>query len=43
MRDGSGRPAVTEDYLAAIGEIRPTLTAGMLAEFERGKADFARL
>jgi transitional endoplasmic reticulum ATPase len=43
MRDGSGRPAVTEDYLAAIGEIRPTLTAGMLSEFERGKEEFARL
>ena len=27
----------------AIGEIRPTLTAAMLAEFERGKEEFARL
>ena len=43
MRDGGGRPAVTEDYLTAIGQIRPTLTAGMLAEFDRGKDDFARL
>jgi GNAT superfamily N-acetyltransferase len=43
MRDGRGRPATTEDYLAAIGEVRPTLTAEMLAEFERGKRDFARL
>ena len=43
MRDGGGRPAVTEDYLTAIGQIRPTLTAGMLAEFDRGKDDFAGL
>jgi len=43
MLDGGGRPATTEDYLKAIGEVRPTLTAEMLAEFERGKADFARL
>jgi ribosomal protein S18 acetylase RimI-like enzyme len=43
MRDGGGRPATTEDYLTAIGEVRPTLTADMLAEFERGKSDFARL
>ena len=43
MRDGRGEPASTEDYLAAIGEVRPTLTAEMLAEFERGKQDFARL
>lgn len=43
MRDGKGLPAVTEDYLRAIGEVRPTLTAAMLAEFDRGKAEFARL
>ncbi|MBU3706439.1 MAG: GNAT family N-acetyltransferase [Mycobacterium sp.] len=43
MRDGTSRPATTEDYLTAIGQIRPTLTPDMLAEFERGKADFARL
>jgi len=43
MLDGGGRPATTEDYLTAIGQVRPTLTADMLAEFERGKADFARL
>jgi SpoVK/Ycf46/Vps4 family AAA+-type ATPase len=43
MRDGGGRPATTEDYLTAIGEVRPTLSADMLAEFERGKSDFARL
>jgi SpoVK/Ycf46/Vps4 family AAA+-type ATPase len=43
IRDGRGQPAVTGDYLTAIGEIRPTLTAGMLEEFERGKAEFARL
>ena len=43
MRDGSGQPATTEDYLRAISEVRPTLTAEMLAEFERGKVYFARL
>ena len=43
MRDGGGRPATTDDYLTAIGQVRPTLTADMLAEFERGKEDFARL
>jgi SpoVK/Ycf46/Vps4 family AAA+-type ATPase len=43
MRDGRGLPAVTEDFLRAIGEVRPTLTADMLEEFERGKAEFARL
>ena len=43
MLDGGGRPATTEDYLTAIGEVRPTLTAAILTEFERGKADFARL
>ena len=43
VRDGLGRPAVTDDYLTAINQIRPTLTAGMLDEFERGKNEFARL
>jgi SpoVK/Ycf46/Vps4 family AAA+-type ATPase len=43
VRDGLGRPAVTDDYLTAISQIRPTLTAGMLDEFERGKNEFARL
>jgi ATP-dependent 26S proteasome regulatory subunit len=43
IRDELGRPAVTEDYLTAISQIRPTLTAGMLDEFERGKNEFARL
>jgi SpoVK/Ycf46/Vps4 family AAA+-type ATPase len=43
MRDGRGLPAVTEDYLTAIGQIRPTLTAAILAEFDHGKAEFARL
>ncbi|MCB1265200.1 MAG: GNAT family N-acetyltransferase [Mycobacterium sp.] len=43
MRHGRGESAVTEDYLTAIGEIRPTLTPAMLAEFERGKEEFARL
>jgi transitional endoplasmic reticulum ATPase len=43
MLDGGDRPATTDNYLKAISEVRPTLTADMLAEFERGKADFARL
>jgi len=43
MREPAGRPAVTEDFLSAIEQIRPTLTPDMLAEFERGKEDFARL
>jgi SpoVK/Ycf46/Vps4 family AAA+-type ATPase len=43
MIDGGGQPATTGDYLTAIGEVRPTLSADMLAEFDRGKADFARL
>ncbi|MCE9515908.1 MAG: GNAT family N-acetyltransferase [Mycobacterium sp.] len=43
MRDPAGRPAVTEDFLSAIEQIRPTLTPDILAEFERGKEDFARL
>ena len=38
-----GDPPGTGDYLTAIGEVRPTLTPEILAEFERGKADFARL
>jgi GNAT superfamily N-acetyltransferase len=40
---GRGEPAVTDDYLTAIGDIRPTLTAAMLAEFTEDKAQFARL
>ena len=43
MREPAGRPAVTADFLSAIEQIRPTLTPDMLAEFERGKEDFARL
>ena len=43
MRDSRGQPATTEDYLRAIGDVRPTLTAEMLAEYERGKTEFARL
>lgn len=43
MRSRAGEPATTTDYLTAIGEIRPTLTPAMLAEFERGKDEFARL
>ena len=43
MCDGPGKPPTTGDYLNAIGEIWPTLTTDMLAEFERGKAEFARV
>ena len=43
IHEGGGQPATTEDYVKAIGEVRPTLTADMLAGFERGKVDFARL
>ncbi|KZS67212.1 ATP-binding protein [Mycobacterium ostraviense] len=43
MAHGRGEPATTEDYLTAIGEVRPTLTTGMLAEFTEDRARFARL
>ena len=43
MAHGRGEPATTEDYLAAIGDVRPTLTTAILAEFTEDKAQFARL
>jgi transitional endoplasmic reticulum ATPase len=43
MKHGRGEPATTEDYLMAIGDVRPTLTAAILAEFSQDKALFARL
>jgi transitional endoplasmic reticulum ATPase len=43
MAHGRGQPAVTEDYLTAIGEVRPTLTAAILTEFAEDKAKYARL
>jgi transitional endoplasmic reticulum ATPase len=43
MEHGKGEPATTADYLAAIGDVRPTLTAAILAEFTDDKARFARL
>lgn len=43
MEHGRGEPAMTEDYLAAIGDVRPTLTPAILAEFVEDKAQFARL
>ncbi|WP_255245954.1 AAA family ATPase [Mycobacterium persicum] len=43
MAHGRGEPATTEDYLTAIGEVRPTLTTAMLAEFTEDRAQFARL
>ena len=42
MHGGADR-ATTEDYLTAIREVRPTLTADMLAEFTSDKEQFARL
>jgi SpoVK/Ycf46/Vps4 family AAA+-type ATPase len=38
-----GVPAHTDDYLSAIADIRPTLTADMLAEFEEDIALRTRL
>ena len=35
--------ATTEDFLAAIGEVRPTLTAAMLDEFRSDSGLYARL
>lgn len=43
MRHGTGEPPTTADHLAAIGDIRPTLTAAILAEFTDDKARFARV
>ncbi|CAN5756601.1 hypothetical protein BH09ACT7_BH09ACT7_18170 [soil metagenome] len=40
---GGSEPANTEEYLTAIGEVRPTLTPAMLAEFTDDKAHYARL
>ncbi|WP_268960658.1 ATP-binding protein [Rhodococcus xishaensis] len=41
--DRSGRPAATDDYLAAIGDTRPTLTSEILSEFEEDRNLFTRL
>jgi transitional endoplasmic reticulum ATPase len=38
-----GQPATTEDFTRAIADTRPTLTPGMLADFERDNEDHARL
>ncbi len=43
MQHGRGEPPTTADHLAAIGDIRPTLTAAILAEFTDDKARFARV
>jgi transitional endoplasmic reticulum ATPase len=40
---GRGEPATTEDSLLAIGDVRPTLTAAILAQFTEDKAQFAGL
>lgn len=39
----SGRPATTDDYLAAIADTRPTLTTELLTEFEADSEKFTRL
>jgi len=38
-----GRPAGTEDYLAAIADTRPTLTRDILAEFQQDNEHHTRL
>ena len=43
ITQGGADRATTEDYLTAIREVRPTLTADMLAEFTSDKEQFARL
>ena len=43
ITQGSADRATTEDFLAAIGEVRPTLTTDMLAEFASDSEQFARL
>jgi hypothetical protein len=43
MEHRRGEPATTDDYLMAIGDVRPTLTDAILAEFSADKAQFARL
>ena len=43
VSERSGRPATTEDYLAAIADTRPTLTTEILTEFEEDRERFTRL
>lgn len=43
VADRSGRPATTEDYLAAIADTRPTLTTELLTEFDADSEKFTRL
>jgi hypothetical protein len=38
-----GRPAGTDDYLAAIADTRPTLTGQAILEFNEDIDDFARI
>jgi SpoVK/Ycf46/Vps4 family AAA+-type ATPase len=40
--EGRGSRAVTEDFLAAISETRPTLTPAMVEQFESDTERFAR-
>ena len=43
VTERSGRPATTDDYLAAIADTRPTLTTELLTEFEADSEKFTRL
>jgi transitional endoplasmic reticulum ATPase len=40
--EGAGSRAVTDDFLAAIGETRPTLTPAMVEQFESDTERFSR-
>ncbi|WP_034261011.1 ATP-binding protein [Actinospica robiniae] len=42
VAERAGRPAATEDYLAAVADIRPTLTEAALAEFSEDIAHYVR-
>lgn len=39
----AGEPATTQDYLAAIRDVRPTLTDGMIREFREDTEQFTRI
>jgi SpoVK/Ycf46/Vps4 family AAA+-type ATPase len=41
--EGQRRPATTEDYLTAVADVRPTLTAGIIDDFERDIEQFSRV
>ncbi|MFJ8630908.1 ATP-binding protein [Streptomyces sp. NPDC093568] len=43
VTDRRGRPATTEDYLTAIADVRPTLTAQAIKDFSEDIERFSRL